>query len=256
MISHRGDGHIRSAPCDAGGPIEVHTNKCLSMKTILVIEDELNVRESLIDLLEIEGFRAISADNGRIGLSMAQSEHPDLVLCDVQMPGLDGFTVLQNLREHPDTGAIPFIFLTARATKIDFRRGMELGADDYLFKPFTVDELLSAISARLNKQAALIQQLGSPSPALPSAGGHEGLMNYFYQELRNPLSNLNLILYWLRQSETQSMSELHQQQEYAREISVLKQVYHLREHLTPESMRLLQGCAIDRLSALEQVGKC
>ncbi len=226
------------------------------MKTILVIEDELNVRESLVDLLQVEGFKAIAAENGRMGLTIAHDIHPDLVLCDVSMPEVDGFKVLENLREHPDTGATPFIFLSARATKLDMRRGMELGADDYLFKPFTTDELLSAISARLNKQAALIQQLGTPTtttPSLPSAGSEDGLLNYFYQELRNPLSNLNLVLHWLRECSPDEIDHLVEPQEYSREISVLQQVNHLRSHLTPESDKLLASCQIGRLAERELI---
>jgi two-component system, OmpR family, alkaline phosphatase synthesis response regulator PhoP len=221
------------------------------MKTILIIEDEVTVRESLVDLLEIEGFRAIAADNGKAGLKMAQTENPDLVLCDISMPELDGFSVLQNIRENPDTGTLPFIFLTARTTKIEFRRGMELGADDYLFKPFTVDELLSAISARLNKRAALIQQLSVPvvtEPTLPTIASQDGLLNYFYQELRNPLSTLNLILYWIRQNNPTTMAELESQQDYTREISVLQQVYQLRGQLAPEALELLESCHLDQLS--------
>jgi two-component system, OmpR family, alkaline phosphatase synthesis response regulator PhoP len=221
------------------------------MKTILIIEDELTVRESLIDLLEIEGFKAIAAENGKVGLRLAQEHNPDLVLCDISMPEMDGFGVLQSLREHPDTGAMPFIFLTARTTKIEFRRGMELGADDYLFKPFTVDELLSAISARLNKQAAMIQQFSSPVasvPTLPTIASQDGLLNYFYQELRNPLSTLNLILYWLKQNDKPSIQELINQQDYTRELSVLQQVYQLRGQLAPEALELLESCQLDRLS--------
>ena len=220
------------------------------MKTILVIENELTVRESLVDLLEVEGFRAIAADNGKTGLKVALTEHPDLVLCDISMPGLDGFGVLQKLRENPDTSAIPFVFLTARTTKVEFRRGMELGADDYLFKPFTIDELLSAIAARLTKQAALIQQFSTPTTKLPTIAAHDGLLNYFYQELRNPLSTLNLILYWLQQGNPEAMAELSSQQEYAREVSVLQQVYKMRDQISPEVVKLLEACQLDRLTSL------
>ena len=225
------------------------------MKTILVIEDEPNVRESLIDLLEVEGFKAISAENGRIGLTIAHDIHPDLVLCDVRMPDIDGYKVLQNLRAHSDTGATPFIFLSAYTAKLDMRRGMELGADDYLFKPFTADELLGAISARLNKQAALIQQFSTPAiiPILPSTGSEDGLLNYFYQELRNPLSNLNLVLHWLRHCTPEEVDHLVQPQEYSREISVLQQISPLCAHLTPESARLLESCHINRLTERELI---
>jgi len=125
------------------------------MRTILVIEDEANVRDLICDLLVAEGFAAISATNGTEGVSLAQNYLPDLILCDVQMPEMDGYQVLQTLHETPSTATIPFIFLTARGTKLDQRRGMELGADDYLVKPFTTQELLKAIATRLDQRAVL-----------------------------------------------------------------------------------------------------
>lgn len=125
------------------------------MTKVLVIEDEKSVRENILDLLEAEDFDTISAANGRIGLELAVSELPDLILCDLMMPEIDGYGVLRTLREKRVTAIIPFIFLTARAARTDFRQGMELGADDYLTKPFTRDELLNAIASRLVKQANL-----------------------------------------------------------------------------------------------------
>lgn len=125
------------------------------MKKILVIEDEDFVRENILDLLDAEGFEAIGAENGQIGLNLAKDMIPDLILCDVMMPGLDGYGVLTAIRQDALMASIPFIFLTAKAAKADFRQGMELGADDYITKPFTRAELLGAIASRLKKQAAL-----------------------------------------------------------------------------------------------------
>ena len=125
------------------------------MKKILVIEDEDFVRENILDLLDAEGFEAIGAENGQIGLNLAKGMIPDLILCDVMMPGLDGYGVLTAIRQDALMASIPFIFLTAKAAKADFRQGMELGADDYITKPFTRAELLGAIASRLKKQAAL-----------------------------------------------------------------------------------------------------
>jgi len=127
------------------------------MKKILVIEDEAQSRNIYLESLEEEGFDAIGAENGRVGVQRAQEQLPDLVLCDIMMPELDGYGVLSTLRQDPLTAMIPFIFLTAKATKAELRQGMELGADDYLTKPSTVEELLKAIAARLEKQAALRQ---------------------------------------------------------------------------------------------------
>jgi EAL domain-containing protein (putative c-di-GMP-specific phosphodiesterase class I)/CheY-like chemotaxis protein len=126
---------------------------------ILVIEDEKSVREHLLDLLEAENFEVVAAANGRIGLNMAMSEYPDLILCDMMMPELDGYGVLTALRQEPSISTIPFIFLTANSAKSDFRQGMNMGADDYLTKPFTRAELLSAILTNLEKYANLKKNL-------------------------------------------------------------------------------------------------
>ncbi|MDF0554836.1 EAL domain-containing response regulator [Kamptonema sp. UHCC 0994] len=129
------------------------------MTKILVIEDEQLIRETLVELLEAHDFRVSAVENGRIGVKVALSELPDLILCDVQMPDLDGYEVLQSLRQNVITSAIPFIFLTAQSAKAEFRRGMELGADDYLTKPFTKQELLGAIASILSKREAITQPL-------------------------------------------------------------------------------------------------
>lgn len=131
------------------------------MTKILVIEDEELVRENLLDLLEAENFDTISAANGKIGLNLAISEIPDLILCDMMMPEIDGYGVLTALRQEPATATIPFIFLTAKSAKADFRQGMDMGADDYLTKPFTRAELLSAIVNRLERQATLKKYLST-----------------------------------------------------------------------------------------------
>ncbi len=131
------------------------------MKKILVIEDEPAVRANILELLELEDFYGIGAENGLIGIVWALEHLPDLIICDVMMPELDGYGVLTTLREEPLTATIPFIFLTAKADKSDLRQGMELGADDYLTKPFTDTELLKAIAARFEKQAAIMQRYTS-----------------------------------------------------------------------------------------------
>jgi two-component system sensor histidine kinase/response regulator len=128
------------------------------MTTILVIDDDRLVRESLKDLLELEGFQAIVASGGIVGVMLAEQHLPDAILCDVQMPEMDGYQVLQTLRQNPITGTIPFIFLTANDTKESLRQGMRDGADDYLVKPCTTEELLAAIATRLAKYTALQSQ--------------------------------------------------------------------------------------------------
>ena len=129
------------------------------MLKILVIEDDELIRETLLQLLESHSYRVIVAENGRFGVQMALAEIPDLILCDVQMPELDGYDVLRTLRQNSLAATIPFIFLTAQSDKTDFRRGMELGADDYLTKPFTKAELLGAINSRISKRQTITQPL-------------------------------------------------------------------------------------------------
>lgn len=128
------------------------------MQKILVIEDEQNVRDSILDILNAEDFYAIGAENGQVGVQAADEFQPNLVICDVMMPELDGYAVLTQLRQNPKTETIPFVFLSAKSEKVDFRQGMDLGADDYLTKPFTRTELLQAISTRLEKQTTIEQQ--------------------------------------------------------------------------------------------------
>lgn len=123
------------------------------MKKILIIEDEPQTCENLATILEMEGYQPLTALNGRLGLQLALSEVPDLVLCDVTMPELDGHGVLKALRENSATAAVPFIFLTARGERHDLRAGMNLGADDYLVKPASATELLSAVEARLKRES-------------------------------------------------------------------------------------------------------
>jgi anti-anti-sigma factor len=126
------------------------------MTTILAIEDEANIRANLQDILELEGFDVLTAPNGKVGVELAQTHCPDLIICDVSMPELNGYDVLLAMRQDASTIEIPFVFLTANASRADFRKGMSLGADDYLTKPFTPSELREAIATRLEKQAMLM----------------------------------------------------------------------------------------------------
>lgn len=122
------------------------------MKKILVIEDEVETLKNLVLMLEMEGFAPLSASNGRIGVEVARREKPDVILCDVSMPEMDGYGVLETLRANDDTVSIPFIFLTAKGDKKDLRVGMNLGADDYLTKPAGADDVLAAIRSRLQRR--------------------------------------------------------------------------------------------------------
>src|ERR1051325_6116462 len=148
------------------------------MKKVLVIEDEAETRENLVLMLEMEGFKPFSAPNGRKGVEVAKRERPDVILCDVSMPALDGYGVLEALRADSATVSIPFIFLTAKGDKKDLRTGMNLGADDYLTKRASAEQVLSAINARLDRhtekeQAAMAKV--ELKPNFDSAKPLEGL---------------------------------------------------------------------------------
>ena len=119
---------------------------------ILIIEDNDDIRESTAEILELANYEVLQAVNGRLGVDLAISELPDVILCDIMMPELDGYGVLYLLHKNEQTATIPFIFLTAKAERIDMRKGMEMGADDYLTKPFDDVELLNAIESRLSKR--------------------------------------------------------------------------------------------------------
>ncbi len=142
---------------------------------ILIIEDQAPMRRNLALLLEMEGYEVDTAENGKIGLQRVEQKMPDLVICDVMMPELDGYGVIQALRNDPDTAAIPFIFLTAKGDKSDLRVGMNFGADDYLTKPVVREDVLAAIQARLERARAMeiklqqaVKEAGSFSPDFSS----------------------------------------------------------------------------------------
>ena len=127
----------------------------VSAQKILVIDDEDDYRAMIRVTLKMIGYDVIEASNGLDGLAAARKHRPDLVLCDIKMPEMDGYTLLGRLKEDPECAAIPFVFLTGNAAKSDMRQGMQLGADDYLTKPFTSDELITAIKTRLVRKKSL-----------------------------------------------------------------------------------------------------
>jgi diguanylate cyclase (GGDEF)-like protein len=170
------------------------------MHKILVIEDEAHIREIILEILEAEDFAVIEANNGQVGVTLAAQELPDLIICDVMMPALDGYGTIAHLRNDPTTQHIPVIFLTAKATKGDMRQGMNLGADDYLTKPFTRDELMDAVTARLARVAQQNQKLAEVSQKLEQLEQFDSLTglpnqlvlgDYFQEALQQAQANSN-----------------------------------------------------------------
>jgi DNA-binding response OmpR family regulator len=148
-------------------------------KKILIIEDQAPMRRNVALMLEMEGYKTCTAENGRVGVEVARQEKPDLVLCDVMMPEMDGYGVVQALREDADFANTPFIFLTAKSDRGDVRIGMNFGADDYLTKPVVRDDLLAAVQTRLARAEALQQRMADAGGFNPDFTSHEPLQQAF-----------------------------------------------------------------------------
>jgi CRP-like cAMP-binding protein/AmiR/NasT family two-component response regulator len=165
------------------------------MKKVLFIEDNTEIRENMAEILELSGYQAITAPDGRKGVTMALETKPDIIVCDIMMPELDGYGVIHMLQKNPSTQNIPFIFLTAKAERAEIRKGMELGADDYLTKPFNGTELLNAIESRLKKSEALKQHIS------PGLEGLTTLLNATGQDLvKNLAESAEIASYKKRQN--------------------------------------------------------
>src|SRR5450631_4233671 len=162
------------------------------MNSILVIEDNENIRENTAEILELAGYKVYTAENGKKGVEIALKEIPSVIVCDIMMPELDGYGVLHLLKKNTSTENIPFIFLTAKTERGDFRKGMEMGADDYITKPFDDIELLNAIEIRLKKQDILLAKY---------AAGEKGA-----SELMNDLSVSGMLDMKLDIYETEELS--------------------------------------------------
>jgi|JI10StandDraft_1071094.scaffolds.fasta_scaffold166086_2 DNA-binding NarL/FixJ family response regulator len=149
------------------------------MKKILIIEDQASMRKNIAFILEMEGFKTCLAANGREGIQMAKAEKPDLILCDVMMPEVDGFGVLQELRKDSVFATTPFIFLSAKIDHQDIRSGMNLGADDYLTKPVVHEDLMAAVRSRLERAVAVNQVIEDAGTFSIDFDNHEPLIAAF-----------------------------------------------------------------------------
>lgn len=166
---------------------------------IQIIEDNDDIRESIVEILELANYEVIAADNGKRGIELANQHLPDLILCDIMMPELDGYGVLYLLGKNPQTASIPFIFLTAKAERIDMRKGMEMGADDYLTKPFDDMELLNAVESRLNKKIKQEQfyskSLENIHDLIGTASGMQALSKAIAQRKMRSIKKKQVIYY-------------------------------------------------------------
>ena len=223
-------------------------------KKILVIDDERSTRASIVNFLRAEGYEAIGAENGRTGIALAQQHLPDLIICDVLMPGLDGYDVLTALQQDPRTATIPFIFLTISASEAGYRQSLELGADDYLSKPVTSEQLRSAIALRLNPYSAAprpfveADQSAHPADLQPLVEAKERLLNRLCQRIPRQLTQVNTMLQRLKEmpidrdspEESLRQSHLDEMQETIAAIqAIVNETTVLQTNLTPENAELL-----------------
>jgi two-component system, OmpR family, alkaline phosphatase synthesis response regulator PhoP len=223
-------------------------------RKILVIEDERTTLNSIVEFLLSEGFDAIGAENGRLGIELAQKHLPALIICDILMPELDGYDVLTYLQQDQETAGIPFIFLTATTDSSSFRLGMEMGADDYLRKPVTSAELRAAIASRLRKQEVTIHSYSVTEPQVSSVSNcdpeqlkdyskaQNSLFEFLLQGVKPSISRLNQEMSEFRETLTESKQQEHLdnlEKEFARLLAVVNQVSELHQILTPENTKIL-----------------
>lgn len=177
------------------------------MKKILVIEDNLELRENISEILELAGYNVNEAENGKVGVEKAKSWGPDLIICDIMMPVLDGYGVLHLLTRDPQTASTPFIFLTAKTERQSQRKGMAMGADDYLTKPFEDTELLEAIDGRLKRMSVLQSNgdgdslggfIGSGEEALQQLHEHHRTRSYGKKDILYHKEDDSHFLYYLK----------------------------------------------------------
>jgi two-component system, OmpR family, alkaline phosphatase synthesis response regulator PhoP len=231
------------------------------MTLILVIEDEEQIRLNIQEILVLADFSVVTSSDGVRGLNLAKVKLPNLIICDIMMPEMDGLEVLQNLRNDPQTANIPLIFLTAKSERDDLRQGMNLGADDYITKPFEPREILQAVKARLERQAVSTQQylneqdkVAKIQQKIKESGTNlevyqqlsqmrENILDQLSQDLRNPLSSINMALHMLKECKVEEQRQRYLdiiQHEYAREVKLLNEVDNLRELLTDDNTKLLK----------------
>lgn len=224
------------------------------MTDILIIEDDLFIRENILELLQNEGYQVSGASTGAAGIQLIEEHLWDLIICDIMLPDTDGYSILEFLRQNQNRiiSITQLVFLTAKAEREDLRLGMELGADDYITKPCSPTELLSAIAARLHRRDAY---LNSPETIKEIIRGlqqkvqelqrqsntNEALVIKIAEELRHPISNINLAIKMLTIAPSPQARDRYiqiLQQECSKEFSLLNQIAK-SNHGSPELINLL-----------------
>lgn len=231
-------------------------------RKVLVVEDETYVRANIQEILELEGYQVIATGNGSTGVQLARTERPDLLICDLTMPRMDGYDLLAVLRQDPLTASIPVIILTAKAERSDQRLAMELGADDYITKPFDPSELLRAIAIRFEKQTLVMKQYLKQheqaeklegevrenqqqiQASLQLAEMRGSLVQQLCQELRNPLSSISMAIQMLKEATSDAERDRYLKvlkEAYDREVALLSQGEQLQGLLSMENLKTLKN---------------
>jgi two-component system, OmpR family, alkaline phosphatase synthesis response regulator PhoP len=224
------------------------------MHKILIIEDTEDVRENIQEILELENFKTIVAGNGRIGVDLAMKEYPNLIISDISMPEMDGYQVLTTLRNYPETAITPFIFLTAQSIHTDRRQGMELGANDYLTKPFTCDELLNAVRTQLERSEIVMkhyfnrhQEYHNLTKKIQNLHTFnqtkDRIFTSFVTELRQTVTKTTLALTTVQSLPDGAIRDRHLEilrAECQQEIKLINEVEGLHKFLTPDNVSFLK----------------
>lgn len=235
------------------------------MTKILIVEDEKEIRENIVQILQLNDYETISADNGKTALELATKHLPDLIISDIMMPYMDGYELLENLRKIKATAIIPCILVTAKVEKKDIRQGMELGADDYLTKPFTPEELLNSVTSRLarhqlitekfdvqlqeNKEiiSKIKQNVNETNKKLKTNENlislKDDILEKLITNLSNPVNNMNMAIKMLKESDSEEKQQIYLkilQDECSKEIEIINETKELQKILTEENIKVLQ----------------
>ncbi len=224
------------------------------MNKILIIEDTDDVRHNIQEILDLENFTTIVAENGQIGVELAMKEYPNLIISDISMPKMDGYQVLATLRNHPETAITPFIFLTAQSIHQDRRQGMELGANDYLTKPFTCDELLNAVRTQLERSEIVMKHYFNRHKEYQTFNKQIQNLQTFNQtknrifesftlELRQTVTKINMALTTVQSLPDGAIRDRHLEilrAECQQEIKLINEVEGLHKFLTPDNVSFLK----------------
>lgn len=214
------------------------------MKVILVIEDDAAIRENIVEILELEGYKVFSAPNGKLGVELAEKEIPNLVLCDIMMPQLDGFGVFMHLSKNLKTAGSPFIFLTGKAELTDKMSGLQLGADDYITKPFDPDLLVTTIKSKIEKHEEKIEELNQR--LLCYLDELEKMLHLTSHRVRSPLSTCMGLINLLEQSDKKPVVD----EEVVQILGHLKKSMHSLEKFTQDLTNMLNDAHVSKTRML------